>query len=85
MAKGFEPKFDYKHISLKEMMEYIEAEHPEDKEWFKEVAFQDKYGHTVNKYNHLNAKQEFCKKYAPGIIPKRKEKEEPLSNKLANW
>lgn len=85
MAKKFEPKSDYKHISLKEMMAFIEAEHPEDKGWFKEVAFQDKYGHEVKKYNHLNAKREFCVKYAPELLPKKQAKAKALSEQLADW
>lgn len=75
----------FKKITFDEMADYIEANHPEDKAWFKEIAFQDKNGNSVNKYNHLNAKLRFCEKYAPALIPVAKEKKEPVTKRLENW
>jgi len=75
----------FKKITFNEMADYIENNHPEDKAWFKEIAFQDKNGNPVNKYNHLNAKLSFCKRYAPALIPVAKEKKEPVTKRLENW
>ena len=54
MAVKFEAT-DYKKITLDEMLDFIEANYPNDKAWFKAVAFQDQDGNAVEKYNHLNA------------------------------
>lgn len=83
MAKKYSGK-DFKKITLEEMMDFIEENYPEDKAWFKKVAFQNKNGEKTEKYNHLNAVREFCKKYAPDLIPKAKEKV-TVSDKLREW
>lgn len=75
----------FKKILFDDMYNFIDANHPEDKAWFKQVAFQDKNGNKVDKYNHLNAKMQFCKKYAPELIPVAKEKKVPVTKKLENW
>ena len=75
----------FKKITFEEMAEFIENNHPEDKAWFKKVAFQNKDGEEVTKYNHLNAKLRFCEKYAPSLIPVAKEKKEPITKRLENW
>lgn len=75
----------FKKITFEEMADFIEKNHPEDKEWFKKVAFQNKNGEAVSKYNHLNAKLRFCEKYAPSLIPVAKEKKEPITKRLENW
>lgn len=59
--------WEYKKITLDNMMDYIEKEHPEDKAWFKSIALKD------GKYQHLHAVREFCEKYMPDIIPEHKE------------
>ena len=84
MAVKFEAT-DYKKITLDEMMDFIEANYPNDKAWFKGVAFQDKDGNPVEKYNHLNAVRQFCKKYAPELLPVAKEKKVAPTTRLANW
>lgn len=84
MAVKFEAE-DYKKITLDEMMDFIEENYPKDKKWFKEVAFQDKDGNTVEKYNHLNAVRKFCEKYAPELLPVAKEKKVPPTKRLENW
>lgn len=85
--KKFVPKVKknaYKKLTFDEMVKFIEAEVPADKSWFKEIAFQDKNGNKVDKYNHLNAKLQFCKRYAPELIPERKEKKNK-TDILADW
>ena len=76
---------NFKSITLDMMCDYIEENAPEDKEWFKKVCYQTKDGKKTEKYNHLNATREFCKKYAPELIPVAKEKKEPVSKRLENW
>lgn len=75
----------FKKITFDEMADFIENNHPEDKAWFKEVAYQNKDGEKVDKYNHLNAKLRFCEKYAPNLIPVAKPKEAPKAKRLENW
>ena len=75
----------FKKITFEEMADFIEENHPNDKAWFKKVAYQDKDGKTLDKYNHLNAKLQFCKKYAPELIPEAKAKQKPVTDRLADW
>ena len=84
MAVKFEGT-DIKKIKLDEMMDFIEEKDPDSKEWFKTVAFQDKNGNAVAKYNHLNAVRQFCKKYAPELIPVAKEKKPAPTDRLKSW
>ena len=84
MAVKFEAE-EYKKITLDEMMDYIEANYPEDKAWFKKVAFQDKDGNAIKKYNHLVAVREFCTKYAPELLPVAKEKKPSPTKRFENW
>ena len=67
------------------MCDFIEEYYPEDKAWFKKIAFQDKDGNDTEKYNHLNATRRFCEKYAPELIPVAKEKRIPATKRLENW
>lgn len=86
MAK-FVPKVKknaYKKLTFDEMVKFIEESAPEDKAWFKGVAFQTKDGIATDKYNHLNAKLEFCKRYAPELIPEKKEKKNK-TDILKDW
>lgn len=81
--------FDYKTMTLDQMAEYIEEKAPQDKGWFKSVAFIDsetKEG-TKKKYVHFTARQEFCKRYMPELIPVAKEpkKETRAKEILENW
>ena len=85
MAAKFTTENSFKKITLEEMMDFIAANYPNDKEWFKKVAFQDKDGNDVEKYNHLNAVRQFCRKYAPELLPKAQEKKPPVSERFKNW
>ena len=76
---------NFKKITFDEMCDFIEKHHPEDKAWFKKVAFEDKEGNKVEKYNHLNAVRKFCDKYNPSLIPQAKEKKELKTKRLADW
>ncbi len=73
-------KWEFKKITLEMMMDYIETNAPEDKEWFKSVAI-DKNGN----YQHLIAVRAFCNRYMKDIIPEKKEKAPNKSEKLKNW
>ena len=85
MAVKFDAKKDFKKITLDDMCDFIEAHFPEDKAWFKKVAFQDATGANVGKYNHLNAVRKFCEKYAPDLLPKPKEKPIPKTARFDKW
>lgn len=90
-------KYDYKKITLEDMKNYIEQNAPQDKEWFKSVAIRPKKVKAKNKktkeviekevitYDHFKAREEFCKRYMPEIIPVAKKKEPNKSDILANW
>lgn len=89
-------EYNYKTLSFKEMVEYIEKNAPQDKKWFKSIAYDvvkdkdgnivlDKNGKDKLKYSHLRAKREFCKKYMPEIIPVAKEKKPNVSDILKDW
>ena len=87
MPKKFEAE-SYKKITLDTMMDYIEENFPKDKAWFKSVALVErtnKKGETVVRYSHLDAVREFCKKYAPELIPESKAKKQTAKDKLKNW
>lgn len=82
------PKFEaesFKKISLDEMLDYIENYFPEDKAWFKKVAFEDKDGNPVEKYNHLHAVRVFCERYNKDLIPVKKEAKPSPVLRLKNW
>lgn len=72
--------WDFKKITLDDMMDYITTNAPKDKAWFKSVAID-----ASGKYQHLIAVRAFCAKYMPEIIPVAKEKVPNKSDKLANW
>lgn len=80
-------QYDFKTLTLNEMVAYIEKNAPQDKAWFKKVAYDNRKTKDGNKvvYSHLKAKREFCKKYMPEIIPVAKEKAPKASDILANW
>lgn len=84
MADEFKSKYghDYNHLTREEMMEFIAENHEDKKAWFKEVAFQKKDGTPTDKYNHLNAKYQFCDKYAKSLLPKKKVKGKDV---FAGW
>lgn len=71
---------EFKKISLDFMIEYIENNAPQDKAWFKSVAFDEN-----GRYQHLRTVRAFCKKYMPEIIPEAKPKKAPISNKIKDW
>ena len=74
-------KWEFKKITLKQMMDYIDANCPNDKEWFKSVAINPDTG----RYQHLVAVRAFCDKYMPDIIPVAKAKEPKKSSALLDW
>lgn len=86
-------EYNYKTLNLETMMKYIQDNAPQDKEWFKSVAvtekeIQDKKTgkkKTRPVYNHFKAREEFCKKYMPDIIPVAKKKQPSKAEILANW
>ena len=69
---------NFKKISLDDMITYIEENAPNDKAWFKSIAFDEN-----GKYQHLVAVRKFCEKYMPGVIPTPKKKN--AKDKLAKW
>lgn len=73
-------KWMYRKIKLDDMIEYIETNAPQDKTWFKSIAFDEK-----GKYQHLKAVKEFCDRYMPDIVPKGKPKAPNKSEKLKDW
>ena len=81
--------FDYKTMTLEQMAEYIEEKEPQDKGWFKSIAYIDKETKEGTKkvYSHLRARKEFCKRYIPEILPVAKEpkKETRAKEILENW
>ena len=83
MAVEFKAE-SFKKITLDNMCDFIEKNYPEDKAWFKKVAFEDKNGNAVEKYNHLNAVRKFCERYAPTLLPK-KDPKEPATKRLEQW
>lgn len=88
MEKGY----NYKTLTFEEMKEYIEKNAPQDKAWFKGVAFgnrviKDNDGNakkTINVYSHLKAKKAFCERYMPEIVPVAKEKTS-VTKILEDW
>lgn len=81
-----ENKLTKKKITLEFMMKYIEEKAPNDKAWFKKVAYQNKDGETQESYQHLNAVNQFCDRYEEfAYLNDKKEKEPNKSLKLENW
>lgn len=96
------PKFEttntYKKLTFEELFNYLnEYGTEEEKKEFKTALFTDKNGKpTVRikkdgteeaKENFLNAKKWFCGKFAPELLPVKKE-EKPkvdMKKKLADW
>lgn len=81
--------FDYRTVTLDQMAEYIEQKAPQDKEWFKNVAFIDKETKegTKKQYLHFTARKEFFERYMPELIPvaKKPKKETRAKEILENW
>lgn len=81
-----EQKLTKKKITLEFMMKYIEEKVPNDKEWFKKIAYQTKDGITQKSYQHLNAVNQFCDRYEEFAYLNEKLPTEPnKSDKLKNW
>ena len=75
-----EQKFTtYKKIKLEDMMDYIEANAPQDKAWFKSICF-DENGRYVS---HLKIIKIFCEKYMPNLLVHSKKVK--AKDRLANW
>lgn len=80
--------YNYKTLSLEQMVEYIEKNAPQDKAWFKSQAFKTyitKDSEEKSKYSHLEARKAFCERYMPEIIPVAKKREPKKSLLLENW
>ena len=75
--------FTFRTIKLEDMMAYIEKNAPQDKNWFKGIAIET--DGEKQSYNHFKARQAFCEKYMPEIIPVSKPKEPTKAEILANW
>lgn len=73
-------KFDYKKITAQDIFDYISENAPEDKKWFKSVAYDEN-----GKYQHLVAKKAFAERYMPEIIPVAKEKKTNASDLFKDW
>lgn len=71
---------EFRKIKLDYMTAYIEANAPQDKAWFKSIAFD-----ASGKYQHLTAVREFCKRYMPQVIPVAKPKKPKASDLLKDW
>ncbi len=92
MAVKYDGK-DYKKITLDEMVNFIAKNAPDDKAWFKSMAF-DKVKKMndnaeeviVDKYNHLKANRAFCLRYAPELVPVSKKPVKPTAKEiLKDW
>ena len=70
---------------IDEMMDFIEANYPKDKKWFKQIAFQNKDGKDTGKYNHLNAVRCFCDRYMPDLLPQKAAPKVKASDSLKDW
>lgn len=75
--------WEFKKITLEDMMKYIEDNAPADKAEFKNNAFTERKGKLV--YNHMKAVRYFANKYMPEIIPVKKPAKEKASDKLKDW
>ena len=81
-------KLSYKTLTLEQMIEYIDTNAPKDKQWFKGVATKtktSKEGKKYDAYDHFKAREEFCKRYMPEIVPVAKPKKPTKAEILANW
>lgn len=90
-------KPEWNKITFDYMKKYIENYAPQDKDWFKEVAMvktevkdKDKVTKEIkyvekNVYDHFKAREAFCKRYMPEVIPVAKEKPQSKADILANW
>ena len=86
MKIDFTKIYDFNSMTLAEMQDFIEKNHPEDKEEFKKHAIE--YVKLKNipglrpVYNHFKARKYFCEKYMPELLPKKKAKK---SDSILNW
>lgn len=80
---------NYDKMSVKDMKEYIENNCPNEKEWFKKVAFTEKLnkkGEMEQVYiGHFKLRKIFCTKFMPEIIPVAKVKKEKMSDLIKYW
>ena len=80
---------DTNKITFEQMVNFITENHPEDKAWFKTVAYQKADGTESKnkngkpKYNHLNAKRKFCERY--GIVEAKKTITSLTRSVLEDW
>ena len=80
-------KLNFRTMKLEDMMSYIEKNAPQDKDWFKGVAIETKETKKGVKksYNHFTAREEFCRRYMPEIIPVGKPKAPSKAEILEIW
>ena len=71
--------YDYKTLTLQQMMDYILANDVDGKADFKAQAM------ASGTYNHFNARKYFCEKYMPEIIPVKAEKKPTAKDLLKDW
>lgn len=78
---------NFRTMKLEDMMSYIEKNAPQDKDWFKSVAIEIKETEkgTKKSYKHFTARDEFCKRYMPEIIPVGKPKVPSKAEILETW
>jgi len=63
-------------ITFEYMIEYIQKNAPQDKSWFKEIAFDNK------KYNHFTARKAFIDRYMPELKTETKQSKWDM---VENW
>lgn len=76
-------ELNLRKITLEDMMDYIDTEAPEEKEWFKKLV--KEIEEANNKYNHLAVVRGFCEKFYPEKLIRKTPKRENKSKILENW
>ena len=87
MASKFSTKaVSWLQVTMDEAIDFLEANGSDaDKKEFKKWLFTTKEGKSCKKPNWGNARKEFLKKYAPDMLPVKKEKEANKSDRVLNW
>ena len=66
-------------IDFSFMIDYIQKNASEDKEWFISIAFDEKHS-----YKHLKARNAFVERYMPELAPKKKKSKWDILKEM-NW
>lgn len=74
--------FEFKTLTTKDMIDYINENAPDKRTWFYAEAFETKDGKEL--YNHLKAKKAFCKEFFPDLLPVKKTREK-ATKQLEDW